>query len=133
LPKYTHHQVDISDLKYICFWCGSNRTRGTPEARKAAPTYIEFDLELHMLESHRMAMIQLPIGKGNMTVRVDYAVAQCKDMTRQLRENPELWNKLFSSSTTSNSRPPMVVEEPAPSPEEEQQQEEFIDLDNQHW
>jgi hypothetical protein len=127
LPKYTHHYTDISDLKYLCFFCGSNRNRGgsTSETRKTAPTYIEFDLALHMLESHRMAMIQLPIGKGNMTVRVDYAVEQCKIMTQQLRKNPELWNRLFNITTNTTTSTTTNIRQ-----QQQQEEEEFIDPDD---
>jgi hypothetical protein len=43
-----------------------------------------------------MAMVKLPIGKGNMQTRIDYAVEQCKLMTRELREHPERWSKIFN-------------------------------------
>jgi hypothetical protein len=37
-------------------------------------TSIEFDLALHLQEHHRMDLIKLPIGKGSMEYRADYAV-----------------------------------------------------------
>jgi DNA replicative helicase MCM subunit Mcm2 (Cdc46/Mcm family) len=37
-------------------------------------TPIEFDLALHLQERHRMDLIKLPIGKGSMEHRADYAV-----------------------------------------------------------
>ena len=91
-PHYTHHQVNIDDLKYYCFWCPKPRNI----QQQQLTTYIEFDLALHMYEAHRMAMVKLPIGKGNMQIRIDYAVEQCKLMTRQLREHPERWSKIFT-------------------------------------
>jgi hypothetical protein len=93
VPRYTHHYVNIDELKYYCFWCPKPKHH---QYQQPATTYIEFDLVLHMYEAHRMAMVKLPIGKGNMAKRVDYAVDQCKHMTRQLREHPERWSKVFN-------------------------------------
>ena len=39
---------------------------------------IEFDLELHYLERHRSELINLPIGKGSMDYRAEYAVSITK-------------------------------------------------------
>jgi len=88
--NYTHHDVNIDDLKYYCFWC--------PKEQRQAMTYIEIDLDLHLREHHRMAMVKLPIGKGDMDTRIDYAVDQCVQMTLHLRAYPEKWAKLFKSS-----------------------------------
>lgn len=94
MPRYTHHhQVNIDDLRYYCFWCPKLRHQ---QPLQQLTTYIEFDLALHMYEHHRMAMVKLPIGRGNMQKRIDYAVEQCKLMTKQLREHPERWGKIFT-------------------------------------
>ena len=39
---------------------------------------IEFDLSLHYLEKHRQNLIRLPIGKGSIDKRADYAVELSK-------------------------------------------------------
>ena len=41
-------------------------------------TPIEFDLGNHLLESHRMDLVKLPIGKGSMEYRIIYAIGLCK-------------------------------------------------------
>jgi hypothetical protein len=41
-------------------------------------TPIEFDLTLHLQERHRMDLVKLPIGKGSMEYRADYAVELSK-------------------------------------------------------
>ncbi|MGB8036318.1 MAG: hypothetical protein WCF03_21080 [Nitrososphaeraceae archaeon] len=41
-------------------------------------TSIEFDLDLHLCEKHRMELVNLPIGKGNMNVRIEYAIEDGK-------------------------------------------------------
>lgn len=87
---YSHHDVNIDELKYYCFWC--------PKERRQSATYMEVDLGLHLLEYHRMAMVKLPIGRGGMDTRIDYAVDQCVQMTLHLRAYPEKWAKLFKSS-----------------------------------
>jgi hypothetical protein len=35
---------------------------------------IEFDLSLHYLEKHKRELFRLPMGKGSMEERADYAV-----------------------------------------------------------
>jgi hypothetical protein len=35
---------------------------------------IQIDLDKHLLESHRMDLVKLPIGKGNMEYRINYAI-----------------------------------------------------------
>jgi hypothetical protein len=35
---------------------------------------IRFDLELHLIEKHRMDLVKLRIGKASMEVRIDYAI-----------------------------------------------------------
>jgi hypothetical protein len=37
-------------------------------------TSIEFDLELHLLESHKIELVKLPIGKGSLDFRIEYAI-----------------------------------------------------------
>jgi hypothetical protein len=41
-------------------------------------TSIEFDLSTHLSDNHRMELVKLPIGKGNMEHRIDCAVEECK-------------------------------------------------------
>jgi hypothetical protein len=74
--------VNIDHLKYYCFWCVGDQRWKT--------TYIEFDLRQHLREKHRMDMVKLPIGRGNMDKRISYAAGHCKRVTISLRENPEL-------------------------------------------
>src|SRR5438093_4759049 len=50
-----------------CIFCYSFRTP------------IEFDLGNHMLESHRMDLVKLPIGKGDMEYRINHAIQLGKD------------------------------------------------------
>jgi hypothetical protein len=44
-----------------------------------------------------MDMIKLPIGRGKLDDRIDYAVEQCKGMTIYIRKHPERREELFSS------------------------------------
>jgi hypothetical protein len=44
-----------------CIFCGSKWC-------------IEFDLTQHLLEEHRMDLVELKIGKGKMPIRVAYAI-----------------------------------------------------------
>jgi hypothetical protein len=37
-------------------------------------TSIEFDLELHLLENHKMELVKLPIGKSSLDFRIEYAI-----------------------------------------------------------
>jgi hypothetical protein len=85
-----NHEVNIDHLKYHCFWCIG--------AQRRQMTYMEFDLGLHMPERHKMDMVKLPIGRGKLDDRIDYAVEQCKGMTICVREHPERREELFSSS-----------------------------------
>ena len=41
-------------------------------------TSIQFDLEMHLYENHKMKLVKLPIGKGNIQHRIDCAVEECK-------------------------------------------------------
>ena len=98
MVRYTkHHQVNIDELKYYCFWCDSNRGKVTSEQHKLVPTYIEFDLALHLYEAHKLAMVKLPIGKGSMDIRIAHAVEHCKAMTLYLRKYPDRWTVAFNS------------------------------------
>src|SRR5215211_4274855 len=56
-------------------------------------TSIEFDLDLHLYEEHRMELVKLPIGKGRMDTRIEYAIQEgkrfgniLKDLDQQTRE-----------------------------------------------
>lgn len=37
-------------------------------------TCIQFDLHLHLYESHRTELVKLPIGKGSFDFRIEYAL-----------------------------------------------------------
>jgi hypothetical protein len=37
-------------------------------------TSIGFDMELHVYESHKMELVRLPIGKGSLDFRLEYAI-----------------------------------------------------------
>ena len=41
---------------------------------------IEFDLGNHLLANHRDELLKLPVGKGSMEIRIDYAIQQTKRM-----------------------------------------------------
>ena len=41
-------------------------------------TPIEFDLGNHLLERHRMDLVKLPIGKGDMEYRISHSIRLCK-------------------------------------------------------
>ena len=47
-------------------------------------TSIEFDLELHLYENHRMELVKLPIGKGNIDFRIGYAIKEGKKIAKAL-------------------------------------------------
>ncbi len=49
-----------------CIFCNNFRTP------------IEFDLGMHLYDNHRMELVKLPIGKGDMEYRIEYAVEECK-------------------------------------------------------
>jgi hypothetical protein len=105
VPRYSQHQyVNIDDLKYYCFWCDGDRNKLTPDQHKSVPTYIEFDLALHLFEAHKLAMVKLPIGKGSMDMRIEYAVGHCKAMTLYLRKHPERWTMMFNIVSREYSR-----------------------------
>ena len=67
--RQQHHGggVIIKDIiPMVCMFC------------KHYMTSIEFDLDLHLCEKHRMELVNLPIGKGNMNVRIEYAIEEGK-------------------------------------------------------
>jgi hypothetical protein len=39
-------------------------------------TSIEFDIDLHLYEYHRMELVTLPIGKGSLDFRINYAIEE---------------------------------------------------------
>ena len=41
-------------------------------------TYIEFDLDLHLYQNHRMDLVKLPIGRGSLDSRINYATEEGK-------------------------------------------------------
>jgi hypothetical protein len=50
---------------------------------------IEFDLGNHLLASHREQLLKLPIGKGSMENRIDYAVEIVKSRMAAQYEDDE--------------------------------------------
>ena len=51
---------------------------------------IEFDLGNHLLANHREQLLKLPIGKGSMDIRIDYAIQQTKrEMAAQYDDEDE--------------------------------------------
>jgi|SRR5215212_8470806 len=90
-------QVNIDELKYHCFWCGNSKQRWS------TTTYMEFDLDLHLWEKHKLDMVKLSIaGKGrNLNVRIAHAVEQCKTLTKLLRQDPVTFReKVFGEKTS---------------------------------
>lgn len=57
--------VEINSPMLPCEWCDYKNV-------------IEFDLGNHILERHRGELLKLPLGKGTMDTRIDYAVQQIK-------------------------------------------------------
>ncbi len=56
---------------------------GLPEIPCAWSDYkntIEFDLGNHLLANYRGELMKLPVGKGSMEIRIDYAIQQTKKM-----------------------------------------------------
>jgi Primase X len=47
-------------------------------------TSIEFDLDIHLYEDHRIELVKLPIGKGNMEYRIKYAIEEGKKIRNAL-------------------------------------------------
>src|SRR5215208_7202855 len=39
-------------------------------------TSIEFDIDLHLYEYHRMELVTLPIGRGSLDFRISYAIEE---------------------------------------------------------
>lgn len=69
-------------------------------------TSIEFDLDLHLYEEHRMELVQLPIGKGNIDFRIQYAIEEGKRVRDTLSNmTPEARNSvgIFMSNTNTNT------------------------------
>jgi hypothetical protein len=58
-------EINLSPL--LCLWCDYKDP-------------IEFDLGNHLLERHKEELLKLPIGKGSMDTRIDYAIQQIKRM-----------------------------------------------------
>ncbi len=48
-------------------------------------TCIQFDLELHLYESHKMELVRLPIGKGSLNFRIEYAMNEGRRVGDALR------------------------------------------------
>ncbi|MGA7898592.1 MAG: hypothetical protein WCA39_06975 [Nitrososphaeraceae archaeon] len=71
-------QVKEAELHVLpCIWCDYKH-------------HIEFDLGNHLLANHREQLLKLPIGKGSMDVRIDYAIQQTKrEMAAQYDDEDE--------------------------------------------
>jgi hypothetical protein len=59
--------IEINLPTLPCLWCDHKDP-------------IEFDLGNHLLEHHKGELLKLPVGKGSMEVRIDYAIQQMKRM-----------------------------------------------------
>ena len=58
-------------------------------------TYVEFDLDLHLYQNHRMDLVKLPIGRGSLDTRINYAIKEGKRIGINLRAlNKETRHKL---------------------------------------
>ena len=71
-------QVKEAELPVLpCIWCDYKHP-------------IEFDLGNHLLADHREQLLKLPVGKGSMDIRIDYAIQQIKRMlAAQYEDNDE--------------------------------------------
>ncbi|MGC2570727.1 MAG: hypothetical protein WA364_04375 [Candidatus Nitrosopolaris sp.] len=49
-------------------------------------TCVEFDLEIHLYESHRMELVKLPIGKGSFDFRIKYAIEEGRRVGQALNK-----------------------------------------------
>src|SRR5262245_26107746 len=47
-------------------------------------TSIEFDLDLHLYEKHRLELVKLSIGKDNIDFRIVYAIMEGKKISNAL-------------------------------------------------
>ena len=48
-------------------------------------TCIEFDLALHLYESHKIELVKLPVGKGSLDFRIEYAIIEGRRVGAALR------------------------------------------------
>ena len=46
---------------------------------------IEFDLELHLYEKHRMELVRLPIGKSSIDRRIEYSIEEGKKVVTMIQ------------------------------------------------
>jgi hypothetical protein len=58
---------------FVCIFC------------KHYITDTEFDLDLHLYENHKLNLVKLPIGKGSLSFRIDYAIDQGKTLGQVLK------------------------------------------------
>ena len=49
-------------------------------------TCVELDLEIHLYERHRMELVKLPIGKGSLDFRIEYAINEGKRVGAALHQ-----------------------------------------------
>jgi hypothetical protein len=63
-------------------------------------TSIQFDLDLHLYEEHRTELVKLPIGKGDMDYRINYAIEEGKrirdallKLTSKARDNLGIYGR----------------------------------------
>jgi hypothetical protein len=73
-----------------CIFCYSYRTP------------IEFDLGNHLLESHRMDLVKLPIGKGSMEYRINHAIQLGKNEII-CKDNADRWDNEEEDEEDNNN------------------------------
>lgn len=57
--------------------------------------YFEFDLDLHLYQNHRIDLVKLPIGKGSLETRINYAIEEGRRVGINLRNlNKDAKHKL---------------------------------------
>ena len=62
-----HKSTQFHLVRLPCLWCDYKH-------------FIEFDLGNHLFANHRDELLKLPLGKGSMEIRIDYAIQQTKRM-----------------------------------------------------
>jgi hypothetical protein len=66
--------ADKSHPLLVCIFC------------KHYITDSEFDLDLHLYENHKLNLVKLPIGKGSLSLKIDYAIDQGKNLGQVLKD-----------------------------------------------
>jgi hypothetical protein len=47
---------------------------------------VEFDLELHLYEQHRMELVHLRLGRGSLDSRIEYAIEQGNNIAAAIKQ-----------------------------------------------